>query len=251
MQTFFDKVTLSNVDKTAAKRTQLHCASVLQTCLPACCVCVWLVQCTVRRSLQTWQLFPPCQRKLRICMPASTRSKRSAPKTFLTMVSLKTVSWNWKKGIPVWRMLSRHATSWLRQNWNLTTTSPLNSILSSITYFFVNTHSFKKRSQCQKERRKRLIEMKTKNKMALQHHSSMYWPTPRRTEIRASGWLQGALWDTGCKTRQHTVADQSQRIVSLETSSSDTSKQCEQLEATCSTLLGDHKLLKPKLADPH
>lgn len=67
-------------------------ASVLQTCPPACCVCVWLVQCTVRRSVQTWPWSPPCQKRRPTCMAASTRSKRYAPKTLLTLVSLETSS---------------------------------------------------------------------------------------------------------------------------------------------------------------
>lgn len=65
---------------------------LLQTCPPACCVCVWLVQCTVRRSVRTWPLSPPCLKRRPTCMPASTRSKRSAPKTLLILVGLKTVS---------------------------------------------------------------------------------------------------------------------------------------------------------------
>lgn len=67
-------------------------ASVLQTCPPAFCVCVWRVQCIVRKSAQTWPVYPPCLKRRPICMPASTRSRRSAPKILLAFVSLLTVS---------------------------------------------------------------------------------------------------------------------------------------------------------------
>lgn len=65
------------------------CLMPLQTCPHACYVFVWLVRCIVKRSVQTWQMFPPCQKRLPTCMPASTRLKRFTQKILQTLVSPK------------------------------------------------------------------------------------------------------------------------------------------------------------------
>lgn len=87
-------------------------ASVLQTCPPACCACVWRVQCIVRRSAQTWPLSPPCLKRRPICMPASTRSRRSALKILLAFVSLVSFTTCWLPQLSLSSQLSK-AESWL------------------------------------------------------------------------------------------------------------------------------------------